>query len=75
MSAGPHGKVPDFEPESSEGAVDNTFDDIVIMRFTESHEPQMVEITDPEQRALLTQVRRAIFSKCVTQIIYLNIFR
>lgn len=75
MSAGAHGEVLDFEPESSEGAVDNTFDDIVIMRFTESHEPQMVEITDPEQRALLTQVRRAIFGKCVRQIIYLNIFR
>lgn len=75
MSAGPHGEIPEVEPESSEGAVDNTFDDIVIMRFTGSHEPQMVEITDPEQRAILTQVRRTIFSKCVRQIIYLIILR
>lgn len=34
-----------------------SFDEVVVMRFSETHEPQMVEITNPLHKILVARVK------------------
>lgn len=45
----------------SEEDVDS-FDEIVIMRFSQEQTPQLVEITNPEHKIIVGEVKRAKFN-------------
>lgn len=48
--------------ESDSGQDVDSFDEIVIIRFFQEQMPQLVEITNPEHKIIIANVKRAKFN-------------
>jgi hypothetical protein len=48
--------MPGFEEEATSNEQSESFDEVVIVRLREDHEPQLVEITSPLQKILVQRV-------------------